>query len=123
MFRTRVTFFDILAVLFVLCLACFLLWAPWQSREDGAFLVVTMQEGSARYELSKDLEFTVQAKEHSLSVVIRGGEAYVAQSSCADGICVSSGKISRVGETVICAPAGVRLLIEGRDADVDFVAG
>jgi len=123
MFRTRVTFFDILAVLFVLCLALLLLWAPWQSREDGAFLVVTTPEGSTEYALSADREFTVKSGEHSLSVVIRNGEAYVAESNCADGICVSGGKISRVGETVICAPAGVRLLIEGRDADVDFVAG
>ncbi len=123
MFRTKATFFDMLAVLFVLCLACLLLWAPWQSRENGAFLVVTTPDGSAEYALSENREFTVIAGEHSLSVVIRNGQAYVAKSSCADAVCVSGGKISRVGEAVVCAPAGVRLLIEGRNADVDYVAG
>lgn len=123
MFRTKVTFFDILAVLCVLLCAVLLLWSPWQSREDGAFLVVTTPDSDERYPLSENRELTLEVGEHVLQIVIRDGEAFVAQSSCADGICVSSGRISRVGQTVICAPAGVRLLIKGGDTDVDHVAG
>ncbi len=123
MFHTKITFFDILAVLLVLCLALILLWAPWQIREDGAFLVVTTSEGTVQYPLSVDREFTVSTEDHALLVVIENGEAYVRESNCADGICVASGRISHSGNTVICAPAGVRLLIKGGDADVDHVAG
>ena len=123
MLRTRLTVLDILAVLLVLCLALLFLWAPRQSRADGAFLVVTTSKGSERYSLLEDREICVEANGHCLIAVIRAGEAYVQESDCADGVCLASGRISHSGETVICAPAGVRLLIEGGDGDVDFVAG
>ena len=123
MFRTRITFFDILAVLFVLCLAGALLCSSWARREDGAFLVVATGEGSMQYALSEAREIELSTNGHRLLVVICEGEAYVAESDCADGVCRLSGRISQTGETVICAPAGVRLWIKGGDEDVDHVAG
>lgn len=123
MFQTKVTFFDILAVLSVLFLAVALLWSPWQSREDGAFLVVSTSESTDEYALSVDREITVKSEGIELRIVISNGEAYVAESSCADGVCVASGRICRTGDTVICAPAGVKLMIKGGDTDVDYVAG
>lgn len=123
MFRTRVNFFDILAVLLVLSLAVILLWSPWMHREDGAFLVVSSTDSTVQYPLSENCEIILDKNGHRLRVVIEEGEVYVAESDCADGICVMSGRISRVGETVICAPAGVRLSIKGGETDVDHVAG
>ena len=123
MFRTRISFFDILAVLSVLLLSLALLWAPWMRREDGAFLVVSTREDTAQYALSENREIVLESNGHRLLVVIEDGAAFVRESDCADGVCVLSGRISRVGETVICAPAGIRLLIGGGDSDVDHVAG
>ena len=123
MFRTKISFFDVLAVLTVLFLSLILLWAPWMRRENGAFLVVSTAEETVQYSLSEDREISLKSNGHRVLVVIEAGEAYVKESDCADSVCVLSGRISRVGETVICAPAGIRLLIKGGFSDVDHVAG
>lgn len=123
MFHTRVNLIDALTVLCVLLLAVLLLWAPWQSRENGSFLVVTTPDGDTEYALSQDRTVTVVQNGITLEIVIENGEAYVAQSDCPDGVCASSGRISVRGDTVICAPAGVKLSIKGGKGDVDHVAG
>ena len=56
-------------------------------------------------------------------IKIVDGKAFVRESSCPDGVCISSGAISKTGETIICAPAGVSLTVKGGDGNVDFVAG
>ena len=124
MFRTKPGRWDLFAALGVVFLACALLLLPLLWQKEGATLVVTTPDGVVgRYALDEDREFTVSARGITLCVVIRDGKAYVLRSDCDDGVCVDSGKIHRSGETIVCAPAGVRLRIEGRDADVDFVAG
>lgn len=123
MFQTRIGVRDIFAVLAVLLLACILLWAPWQSRTDGVFLVVTTPEGSAEYALSEDRIIQVESQMVTLTVVIEKGEVYVQDSNCRDRVCINSGRISNGGEVILCAPAGVRLWIKGGESDVDYVAG
>lgn len=123
MFRTRVTIRDGVAVVAVLLAACLLLFAPWQSRVDGAFLVLTTPEGTMEYSLSSDRELTLTSQGVTLTVVIENGSAYVRTSDCPDGVCRAGGRISKSGETILCAPAGVRLLVKGGASDVDHVAG
>ena len=107
MFRTRVTIRDGVAVVAVLLAACLLLFAPWQSRVDGAFLVLTTPEGTTEYSLSSDRELTLTSQGVTLTVVIENGSAYVRTSDCPDGVCVRTGVISHRGESIVCVPLGV----------------
>ena len=122
MFRTRCAPFDGLAVAFVLLAAVLLLLLPGLLSETGEILVVTTPRGSTEYDLSVNQTFTVSSRGYTLTVMIENGHASVCDSDCPDGIC-RTGTVKHSGETILCAPAGVRLTVKGGDADVDFVAG
>ena len=123
MFRTKLAFFDFCVVLFVLLLAGVLFWHPWQVRERGETLVITTSTESTEYTLSKDRRIELSSNGIALCVVIENGSAYVLHSECDDGVCVASGAVSKVGEGILCAPAGVSIRVKGGSGDVDFVAG
>ena len=123
MFQTKLTFRDAIAVAVVLLGAFLLLWAPWQSRADGTLLVLTTPDGTKEYALSEDCEIKLDSQGIHLTVVIENGAAYVLESDCPDAVCRAGGRISKSGETILCAPAGVRLSVKGGASDVDHVAG
>ncbi len=121
-FRTHVGFRDLIAAVAVVALAVLLLCLPLFFAEEGRILVISTPDGNAEYDLSVPQEIRIASRGIELVIVIENGTARVASSTCPDGICLV-GTLSRGGDTVICAPAGVRLLVKGGDGDVDFVAG
>lgn len=123
MIRTKFSPWDALVAGLVLVAALALLLLPPLLRCEGATLVVTTPEGSEVYSLFEDRRIELVSGGITLTVVIEGGEAYVLHSDCPDGVCRASGRISRSGETILCAPAGVTLLVRGGGDGVDFVAG
>lgn len=123
MVRTKCSPWDFFAMGLVLLAALLLLILPLLLREDGQLLVVETPDGTETYDLSVDRELTVTSNGITLTVVIEDGEARVRHSDCPDAICRSSGAISEGGETILCAPAGVRLTVKGGGDGVDFVAG
>lgn len=123
MFRTKLTLWDAVATGIVLLCACLLLFQPWQARTRGETLLVTTPEASFSYSLRQDQSISLEAQGVSLCIVIENGAAYVKESTCPDGVCLAGGRISQSGETLLCAPAGVRITVKGGDGDVDFVAG
>ena len=123
MFSTRVTVRDAIAVAVVLFASLFFFLAPWQSREVGSTLVIATPDGTAEYALSENREIALSSQGISLTVVIENGAAYVRESNCHDGVCRAGGRIYRGGETILCAPAGVRLSVRGGASDVDHIAG
>ena len=123
MFQTKGSRTDLSVSIFVTLLAIFILLLPLFFSESGATLAVSSEAGTERYPLSVDREIEIHSNGHTLTVQIRNGKACVLSGSCPDGVCLASGWIHQSGQTVVCAPAGVRLLIEGGDGNVDFVAG
>ena len=126
MFRTRFSLGDAAVIGICLLLTLLLLLVPTLQREKAAALLITTPDGSSRHSLSQSATLTLEGNGHSLTVVIENGSARVVTCDCPDGICKSSGAISSVGQSLLCAPAGIRLLIvdeEGGASDVDFIAG
>ena len=123
MFRTRFHWQDAVAALGVVFLACAIQLLPLLWRQEGETLVISTPEGRTEYSLSEDRTIKLTSRGVTLVVVIRDGAAYVKSSTCPDGVCSASGKISRDGESIVCAPAGVRVWVEGGESHVDFVAG
>lgn len=129
MFRTRFSFADALVILSVLSVAALLLLGflrgaasdPSENR-----LVIRTPTETLTYPLSADRTVTVSSGNITLTVEIRDGRARVSDSDCPDKICQRTGWISRKGETVICAPAAVRLTVtdpKGGVGDADSVIG
>lgn len=129
MFRTRFSFADALVILSVLSVAallflCFLRGAASDPSENR--LVIRTQSEVLSYPLSSDRTIPVASDGYTLTVEIRDGRARVSDSDCPDQICRHMGWISRKGETVICAPAAIRLTVtdpKGGVGDADSVIG
>ena len=123
MFRTKPSFGDLLAALAVLLVAVLLLWHPWRTRDAGKTVVIVTPDQTFEYALSEDTAFQIESRGITLFVTIMDGEVDVYKSDCSDGVCVNSAPISKTGETIVCAPAGVSITVKGGDGDVDHVAG
>lgn len=90
--------------------------------DDGSFVEVRTADGSARYPLSKDGEYTVNSRGYTLVLRIEGGSARVAASDCRCGICTSHAPVSRAGESIVCIPANVVVRVAG-EGGADGEAG
>lgn len=129
MFRTRFSFADVLVMLSVLLIASLLLFGSFRSSGNDSSdlrLVIRTQSEVLSYPLSSDRTIPVASGGYTLTVEIRDGRACVSDSDCPDKICQRTGWISRKGETVICAPAAVRLTVtdpKGGADDADSVIG
>ncbi len=77
--------------------------------EEGGTVVVTVDgELYGEYSLYLDAVYEI---EDGNRLVIEGGEAYISHADCPDKTCVNMGKISRVGEKIICLPNRVAVEI------------
>ncbi len=51
-------------------------------------------------------------------ICLEDGEVFVKASKCSDKVCLRSGKISKSGEGIICAPNRVSIEIDGENTDL-----
>lgn len=52
---------------------------------------------------------------NDVMICLDDGEIFVKASKCADKVCLRSGKISKAGEGIICAPNRVSIEIDGEN--------
>lgn len=67
-------------------------------------------DGKTQETISLDESF--QKEINGVSVCCENGEIYVKDSVCPDKVCIRSGKISKSGESIICAPNRVAIKID-----------
>ena len=93
------------------------------TRREGAWAVVELNGTTVgEYSLSIDGEYSLNGGTNVL--VIEGGEAYLTYADCPDLVCVKTGRIRYVGESIVCLPNRVSVVIRGdaSDGGVDFVS-
>ena len=90
----------ILVVVFIIILSIIFL----SPKHKGNYAVVLLDGNqTARYPLSENIETDIisQGINH---LVIKNGEAYISSADCKTLVCVKSGSIKNVGETIVCLP-------------------
>ena len=107
--KKRYIYDAILALsLIVVSLSALLIWRGITDR--GRYACVSVGgEVVSEYSLSVDGEYELNGGSNIL--VIKGGEAYISHADCPDGLCVKTGKISLVGESIVCLPNKVSVRI------------
>lgn len=125
--KTKITFCDILIVIAVGLVAALLALIPLIRPNDGQYLSVTVRNGNdnrtVNYPLATDTEFELTNNGITLRVKIENGSAEVVESDCDDLVCLNSARISRRGQSIVCAPGGIALTVIGGDGDHDATAG
>ena len=95
----------LVAVLLVISLSVFLI--VFLNREAGATVIVSVDgKRVAEYSLAVDGVYYLNGGTNTL--VIEDGKAYIRDATCPDKYssngCVNTGKISYVGESIVCLP-------------------
>ena len=72
---------------------------------------------AATYRLDTDGVYTLLDGKNVL--IIENGYAYMSEADCPDGTCIRTGKISKAGESIVCLPNKISVIIRGGDgADI-----
>lgn len=111
--RVRIWDFVLIAAL---ALACSAVW--WLPAEDGASATVSV-DGKivAVLPLSEDTSLEL---EDGTVLTVENGEIFVGFSRCPDGLCRDMGRISKEGQTILCLPNRISVVISG---EVDAYVG
>ena len=104
--------FDVVIYAFVLLCAVLLLIIGTK-KETTASLSVNISGTEAVYSLNEERTFELNNNGISVKVEVKNGSVWVYESSCPDKVCMSIGKIAKVGQIIVCAPAEISLKIIG----------
>lgn len=104
---------DIILIAVILVIGLSVLLFTFLTREEGSTVVVSVDgERVAEYSLSIDGVYYLNNGTNTL--VIKNGEAYISEATCPDKYsnngCVNTGKISYVGQKIVCLPN--KLIVE-----------
>ena len=114
--------YDILLISVVLCLSLILGLIIFLTRKEGNTVKIKIEgKKVAEYSLDADGEYSLNGGTNILK--ISNGEAYLIHADCPDKTCVKTGKIKYVGESIICLPNKLSVVIQGDASDgVDLVS-
>lgn len=56
------------------------------------------------FDITEDIEYTVQCEEGYNIIKIENGKVLVVQADCRDAICVNTKSIDKIGDSIICLP-------------------
>lgn len=113
---------DALFPLFILLLAAALILMPFFNEKEGEIAVVTCERGKHELPLDRDSTWQFESNGHTVVLTIEKGEIFVSESTCSDSICRRMGRISSVGESILCAKAALSVKIEEKKGGFDGVA-
>ena len=114
--------FDV-AVFITVAVLAVCLFLSGLSFKSASTLVVTADGEQKIYSLSENKEINIESNGVSLTVTISEGAAYVSKTDCKNAVCSHSGRISRAGQIIVCAPAKVSVKIVGQGGDYDAITG
>jgi|LSQX01.2.fsa_nt_gb hypothetical protein len=108
-------------IIAVLILAALVLLGINKTRKEAVFCeILEYGEIVKTYDLSALLDDEIIVV-NDVEILISRNGCCVNKSDCPDKICVNSGKISRAGEFIYCAPNGVLVRLSG-ESEADAVA-
>lgn len=117
---------DIILVGALLGISLFLFMLPRFRKENpGLKEVVILQEGeeTGRYKLTENNTVTIKGQDESYNLLlIHEGKARITDADCPDQLCVRQKDIGRNGESIICLPHQLVILIESpEESDIDAI--
>ena len=111
---------DLIVITSLLAISLIMLLCIFLFSKSGDFVSVQVEgELVGIYSLSNDAEISIGDGTNILK--IESGKAYMVYATCPDRVCVNTGKISRVGQSIICLPHKVTITVIGNsEGDVDL---
>lgn len=114
---------TILVLSMVIIAAAAFLIINFAVKKDGSYAVIKVDGNVIKTLDLNSGETTIEVNGYQggvNKVVINDGKLSMTEADCPDELCVKTGKISRVGETIVCLPHRVVVEIKGSQDD-DFI--
>ena len=113
---------DVIVIASILVVSALFALITIATRTEGAYVEVSVGGNTInKYPLDLDGVYSLNGGTNILTV--KNGVAYMSYSSCPDHTCENTGKISYVGQTIICLPNKISITVVGEsDNYVDFVS-
>lgn len=107
-----------IALIIIVALAAYIIIDVVVKKEGSKVVVKVDGKVVDTMRLNKDQSIIVKGYDGGTNtVVIENNMVYMTEADCPDKICVNTGKISRVGETIVCLPHRVVVEITGSAND------
>jgi hypothetical protein len=105
----KTVIYEILLAVFLIAVALSVYFIMEGAKSQGSYVVVSINgENVGTYSLNENGRFLLNGGTNEL--VIIDGSAYISSADCPDKLCVHQGKISKIGERIVCLPN--RIIIE-----------
>ncbi len=105
-----ITWLDILIIGLFVVLSITFIFVFASSGEGNKAIISVDEKIIGEYSLNTDLTKNIKTDYGYNTVVISKGECFVLDADCRDGVCRKRGKISNVGESIVCLPH--KLIVE-----------
>ncbi|MBR1635164.1 MAG: NusG domain II-containing protein [Lachnospiraceae bacterium] len=89
---------------------------------NGSTIEITVDgKVYGRYALEQDQRIPVEIDDETKNiVVIADGEAYMAEASCPDKLCIHQGRIESRSQSIVCLPNRVIVtVVDGEEPEID----
>jgi hypothetical protein len=109
----------------ILAIAAISLFMGKALKKEGNSVVVSLDGAKvAEYSLGESGTYELSGYDGGYNtLVIEEGVAYLTDADCPDKLCVKQGKISKVGETIVCLPHRIVIEVVGEgEAEIDAVS-
>ena len=123
--RVKMSVWDIVVIAAICIAALLIALIPLFTQNEGSFVKVTagLSAESVLLPLEEDGLHTFESNGHALTIEIKEGSVSVIDATCPDRVCISSGRISRGGEIIVCVPSMITIEILSENEEADYVVG
>lgn len=94
-----------------------------KGKEAGKAIVRVEGNVIETLDLKVDTNLEIESKSGKNTLVIKDGQAWIADATCPDKLCEKMGKISRGGQSIVCLPNKVVVEINNEADGLDAVTG
>ncbi len=111
---------DVLTFVLMVMLSIFMLVQSLTGR-SGQMVIIETPKSRMQYDLSKDRTLEVKGAIGACKIEIQKGRVRIVESACDHKICVKKGWTYRTGDSIVCLPNRVRVLIVGNQRKIDAI--
>ena len=114
---------DIVLILAVLAIGAAILLLTHNNREQGAYVVVMVQNKEiARYSMTNNGVYDIYDNNGNTNKIeISDGRVRMLEADCPNHLCMHQGWIRFEGQSIVCLPNKVTVIVRGTGDGFDFV--
>ncbi len=109
--------FDIILILSLLFVFIIILLVTNSEKGNGEAVRVSV-DGEVKFEYSLEINGEYELNGGTNLLIIKDGFAYIKHAECKDQVCVRMGKISKVGQRIICLPNKILIEVVGEGEEI-----